>query len=80
MASYSADNEFDFIVKARDEARKVVEYYKKYLDDAKDIEISFIDLKGDKNLRKIAALDGGERLKSLVQFVRNTKGREVSRG
>ncbi|MHA1279073.1 MAG: DNA double-strand break repair nuclease NurA [Candidatus Helarchaeota archaeon] len=66
MSSYSAENEFDFILKAREEARKVVENYKKYLDEAKEIDISFIDLKAKKAPRKIAALDGGERLKTLV--------------
>jgi hypothetical protein len=60
------ENEFDFILKAREEARKVVEYYKKYLDDAMSVEIPFRELRGVKKLRKIAALDGGERLKNLV--------------
>ena len=66
MSSKSDENEFDFIIKARQEARKVVEYYKEYLDDAKNVEIPFIDLAGSKKVRKIAALDGGERIKKLV--------------
>lgn len=66
MSGKLVENEFDFILKAREEARKVVEYYKKYLDDAMGVEIPFLELKGVKKLRKIAALDGGERLKNLV--------------
>lgn len=66
MSGKSVENEFDFILKAREEARKIVEYYKAYLDDAMNVEIPFMELKGVKKIRKIAALDGGERLKNLV--------------
>ncbi len=66
MSSESEENEFDFIIKARQEARKVVEYYKDYLDDAKNVEIPFQELTGIKKPRKIAALDGGERIKKLI--------------
>lgn len=66
MSGKLVENEFDFILKAREEARKIVEYYKRYLDDARSVEIPFLELKGVKKLRKIAALDGGERLKNLV--------------
>jgi len=60
------ENEFDFIIKAREEARKIVENYKAYLDEAIHVEIPFLELKGVKSIRRVAALDGGERLKNLV--------------
>lgn len=66
MSGKLDEAEFDFIIKARQEARKVVEYYQNYLEEAKNIEIPLLELKGVKQVRKIAALDGGERLKSLV--------------
>ena len=66
MAGKSAESEFDFIIKARQEARKVVDYYKTYLEDAGKVDIPFIELESKKELRKIAALDGGERKKSLI--------------
>ncbi|MHA1266681.1 MAG: DNA double-strand break repair nuclease NurA [Candidatus Helarchaeota archaeon] len=66
MADKTEEREFDFIVKARQEARKVVAYYQSFLEDVTHVRIPFIELKGVKQLRKIAALDGGERLKRLV--------------
>lgn len=63
MSGELVENEFDFILKAREEARKIVEYYKAYLDDAMNVEIPFKELKDVKKIRKIAALDGGSALK-----------------
>jgi len=60
------DTEFDYILKAKEQARKVVEYYKDLLKQAKDFEIPYTELRNERRLRKIAAIDGGERKKDLI--------------
>ncbi|MBD3229983.1 MAG: hypothetical protein GF329_17505 [Candidatus Lokiarchaeota archaeon] len=66
MAITYEENEFDFIIKARKQAQKLVENYQKYLENAIKIKIPFIELENNIKYRKIAALDGGERLKNLI--------------
>ena len=66
MVETYSENEFDFIIKARKQAKKVVEYYQASLDNLKKVEIQFQKLKNQIKVRKIAALDGGERLKNLI--------------
>lgn len=66
MATSKDENEFDFIIKARKQARKLVENYQIYIENAKKINVPFIELENNIKYRKIAALDGGERLKNLI--------------
>lgn len=62
---YDLVYEENLIKKAKDEAKKIIENYTIFLEKIKNVKFDYHSLDCEENLRKLAALDGGERLVNL---------------